>query len=108
VNLAVAVSRDVGELATNSAGRTAFLGFRLLVAAMGIGAGVALWHRQPHAVMLAKVALTLSAVSAIIRFRWFPGNTPPGLRLATALVIIGYNAAWFAYLVTSPQTKRNN
>jgi hypothetical protein len=107
VNLALAVSRDVGELATDSAGRTAFLGFRLLVAGMGIGAGVALWNRQPHAVTLAKVALSLSALLAVVRFGWFPGNTPPGLRLPTALVIIGYNAAWFAYLVTSPQTKND-
>jgi hypothetical protein len=56
-------------------------------------------------VTLAKVALSLSAVLAVVRFGWFPGNTPPGLRLPTALVIIGYNAAWFAYLVTSPQVR---
>jgi hypothetical protein len=105
VNLALAVSRDLGELATDSIGRTLFLVFRLLVAASGIAAGVALWHRRPHAVGLAKVALTLSAISGVIRFGWFPGNTPPGMRLPTALVFIGYNAAWFAYLVTSPQVR---
>jgi hypothetical protein len=107
VNLALSASRDVGELATDSIGRTVFLGFRLLVAGTGIGAGMALWHRQPHAVALAKAALTLSAISAVIRFGWFPGNTPPGMRLPTALVLIGYNAAWFAYLVTSPQTRKD-
>ena len=95
-----------GTLATATVhGRTVFLGFRLLVAGTGIGAGMALWHRQPHAVALAKAALTLSAISAVIRFGWFPGNTPPGMRLPTALVLIGYNAAWFAYLVTSPQVR---
>ena len=108
VNLALAASGDLGELATDSIGRTAFLVFRLLVAASGIAAGVALWHQRPHAVALAKVALALSAVSAVIRFGWFPGNTPPGMRLPTALVFIGYNAAWFAYLVTSPQTRKDS
>ena len=107
VNLALAASGDLGELATDSIGRTAFLVCRLLVAASGIAAGIALWYQRPHAVALAKAALTLSAVSAVIRFGWFPGNTPPGLRLPTALVFIGYNAAWFPYLFTSPQTKRD-
>jgi len=108
VNLALAASGDLGELATNSIGRTVFLAFRLLVAASGIAAGIALWHQRPHAVTLAKAALTLSAVSAVIRFGWFPGNTPPGMRLPTALVFIGYNAAWFAFLVTSPQIRRDD
>ena len=58
VNLALAASRNLGELATDSIGQTAFLGFRLLVAASGIAAGVALWNRRPHAVALAQVALT--------------------------------------------------
>ena len=108
VNLALAVSSNLGELATDSIGRTAFLVFRVLVAGAGVAAGVALWHRRPHAVSLAKVALSLSAISAVIRFTWFPGNTPPGLRLPTALVFIGYNAAWFAYLMTSPYVRRWN
>lgn len=105
VSLALSASRNLGELATDSIGRTAFLVFRLLVAASGIAAGVALWHRRPHAVRLAKVALALAAISGVIRYTWFPGNTPPGLRLPTALVLVGYNAAWFAYLTTSTQTK---
>jgi hypothetical protein len=105
VNFALAASRNLGELATDSIGQTAFLGFRLLVAASGIAAGVALWNRRPHAVALAKVALTLSAIAGVIRFAWFPGNTPPGMRLPTALVFVGYNAAWFAFLLTSPQVK---
>ena len=104
LNLAFAASSDVAELATDSAGRTAFLVFRVLVAGVGVAAGLALWNDRPHGVPLAKAALILAAVAALIRFTWFPGNTPPGLRLPYALLFLGYNAAWFAYLLTQRRT----
>ena len=91
LSLASAASSDVAELVTDSAVRTVFLAFRLIVAAVGV---------RLHGLSLAKAALVLAALAAIVRFVWFPGNTPPGLRLPYATVLIGYNAAWFVYLLT--------
>jgi len=99
LSLAFAASSDVAELVTDSAVRTAFLVFRLIVAAVGVAAGLALWNDRPHGLSLAKAALVLAALAALVRFVWFPGNTPPDLRLPYAAVLLGYNAAWFAYLL---------
>jgi hypothetical protein len=105
LNLALAASSDIGELATDSGARGAFLVFRLLVAGVGIAAGLSLWNDRPQAFTLAKAALVLAGVSALIRFTWFPGNTPPGLRLPYALAFLGYNAAWFLYLHTQERLR---
>ena len=105
VNLAWSVSGNITALATGSLARTVFLGFRVFVASIGLAAGLAIWRGHFHAFAFAKVALASSAIAAVVRFAWFPGNVPPGLRLPYALLFIGYNAAWYAYLVTSPQAR---
>lgn len=99
LNLALSASSDLPDMLNDTAIRTAFLLFRLVVAAVGVAAGVALWEERLHGFLMAKAALVLSAVSAVVRFTWFPGNTPPGLRLPYGLVFVGYNAAWLLYLV---------
>ena len=106
-NLALSASGDLAALTTDTVVRSAFLVFRVLVASVGVAAGVALWNDRDHAFGLAKSALVLSAVLAVIRFSWYPGNTPPGLRLPYALVFIGYNGAWFLYLTVTGRHARD-
>lgn len=100
VNLAMSASSDLASIVTDTAVRTAFLVFRVFVAGIGVAAGLALWNGRFHGIAMAQTALGLAAIAAVIRFTWFPGNTPPGLRLAYGAVFVGYNAAWFLYLVT--------
>jgi len=82
-----------------------FLIFQVLVGGVGVAAGIAIWSRQMHGLALAKIALGLSAATAFIRFVWFPGNVPPGLRLPLGVLFIAYNAAWYAYLVFSRKAR---
>ena len=99
LTLALAASAELGAVTLGHIERPAFLTFRVFVAGVGVAAGVAIWNRQMHAFTLAQAALALSAAAAVIRLTWFPGNVPPGLRLPFALVLVGYNAVWYAYLV---------
>ena len=98
LGVAQSVAGDLGELAADPA-YAAFLVGRVLVASVSVAAGLALWQGRDHAFRFTKVALAVTALAALIRFTWFPGNVPPGLRLAYALVLVGYNAAWYAYVV---------
>ena len=100
-NLALSASADIGGIVVGQTGHPLFLAVRLLVASVGIAAGLAIWHRRMRAFALAKIALALSAATAVVRFAWFPGNVPPGLRVPLALLFVGYNAAWYAYVTMS-------
>jgi hypothetical protein len=98
LNLALSASSAISAITVGQTGRGAFLAFRLLVAGIGVAAGIAIWNGRMHGLTLAKLALGLAALSAIIRFAWFPGNVPPGLRLPLALLSVAFNAAWYVYL----------
>lgn len=105
LGLALSASSAIGAIAVGQTGRGAFLAFRLLVAGVGVAAGIAIWNGRPHALTLAKIALGLSAAGAVIRLMWFPGNVPPGLRLPLALLYVAFNAAWYGYLIRSRKAR---
>ena len=105
LNLALSASSSIDAITLGQPGRTAFLAFRIVVAGIGVAAGIAIWHGRAHGLMLAKTTLGLSAASSIIRYAWFPGNVPPNSRLPLALLLVGVNAAWYAYLVRSRKVK---
>jgi hypothetical protein len=80
---------------------------RLVVAAVGVAAGLALWYRRPGAVTLARGALVLSAATDIFVYStpYFPNNRPPGdstLILAASLVWYGM---WLMYLWRSKRVR---
>ena len=65
---------------------------RLVVAAFGVAAGLALWRQRPGAVGLARASLLLSAGTDVFVYAtpYFPNNRPPGdsaLILAASLVV---------------------
>lgn len=81
---------------------------RLVVAAVGVAAGLALWYRRPGAVTLARAALVLSAATDIFVYStpYFPNNRPPGdstLILAASLL---WYATWLMYLWRSKRVRR--
>ncbi len=82
------------------------LGVRLLATAVGLAAGIALLRHRPDAIRLTRLALILSASTALLMMtRWFPDNRPPGIRLPLILLVPVYNAAWLVYLRQSKQVR---
>ncbi len=80
---------------------------RLVVAGVGVAAGLALWHKRPGAVTLARVALVLSAATDVFVYStpYFPNNRPPGdseLILAASLLWYGI---WLMYLWRSKRVR---
>ncbi len=105
--IALLASSALDELSIRGAPLVAALGLRLLVAAFGVGAGLALVNRRPGAVSLAKASLVASAAidtftytTSYIPSSRFPGDAP--LWVAASLA---YHAAWFLYLMRSTRVR---
>ena len=98
LNLALSASSGINPITLGQTGRAVFLAFRIVVAGIGVAAGIAIWNGRSHGLTLAKTAFGLSAASALIQYAWFPGNVPPDLRLPLALLFVAINAAWYAYV----------
>lgn len=105
--LALQASSMVWTIGTRSMLSLAFLAARLVITSIGIAAGLALWMRHTGAVPLAKLALMLFGIEAVVRLstRVDLGSAPPGTRLPLALFIIVHNAAWYLYLLRSRRVR---
>lgn len=105
--LAVVVAARVGDAWATTTLALTLLGIRLIVASVGVAAGMALWHTRPGAVTLAKASLILSAVEVVGRLSMRVGlsDAPPGTRLPLALALISYNAACYMYLEKSRRVR---
>jgi hypothetical protein len=101
--LAVVAAVRVGRGVPPSTLALTLLAVRLVVTSVGVAGGMALWHKRAGAVPLAKASLILSAIEAAGRLSTRVGlsETPPGLRLPTAVAVILFNAAWYLYLEKS-------
>lgn len=76
---------------------------RLLVAALGVAAGLALFSFRPGAVTLARVALIASGATDLFVYLtpYFPGNRAPGETPIFVTVSLIYHAGWLLYLSRS-------
>jgi hypothetical protein len=74
---------------------------------VGVAAGMALWLRRPGAVWLAKLALILLGLEAVVRLatRADLSSAPPGTRLPLALFFVVHNAGWYMYLQISGRVR---
>jgi hypothetical protein len=81
---------------------------RLLVAALGVAAGLALRDVRPHGVALARAALIASAAMGllVLNIRVLPSNRMPGDDELYSLVLIAHHGAWLVYLHRSRQVRR--
>ncbi|HKY23174.1 MAG TPA: hypothetical protein VJM31_18305 [Vicinamibacterales bacterium] len=102
-SLAQHAASSVWNLGSRSTLSLLFLGARLGITSIGVAAGIALWRRRPGAVWLAKLALMLFAIEAVVRMstRVDLSSAPPGTRLPTAIVVVLHNAGWYLYLQLS-------
>ncbi len=83
------------------------LTLRMLVAAMGIAAGLALVARRAAAVMLAKVALVASAATDMFVYStpYYPSNRLPGDTVWFIAASLAYHGIWLMYLVRSTRVR---
>jgi hypothetical protein len=106
-SLALYASSVVGKLASRSTFSLVLLAARLIITGIGVSAGIALWLERPGAVWLAKTALILFAVEAVVRLssRADLGSAPPGTRLPLAIFIVLHSAGWYLYLQISRRVR---
>ncbi len=107
VSLGLVASSVLDALALRGLPLALVLVMRILVAAFGIAAGLALLGRRAGAVTMAKVSLAVSATTDVFVYTtpFFPNNRAPG---DTALVVaasVVYYGAWMMYLVRSKRVK---
>ncbi len=106
-SLALHAASSVWNIGSRSTLSLLFLGGRLALTGVGVAAGIALALRRPGAVWLAKCALVLFGVEAVVRLstRVDLSSAPPGTRLPTAIFIVVHNAVWYVYLQRSRRVR---
>ena len=107
LTLAVTAPGALDSLPLRGRGVAVILIVRVLVAALGIAAGLALQNRRAGAVGLAKIALIASAATDVVVYTtpYYPNNRPPG---DTPLYIAGSIAfclVWLVYLWRSRRVR---
>jgi hypothetical protein len=100
LNLALFVAPALATIATRGAATATFLFARILIAGVGVAAGISLWRDQPHARPLAAAALVLSTIAGAVTFTTtlLPTNVMPGDERFYLAAIVAFNGAWLAYL----------
>ncbi len=80
---------------------------RLLVASLGISAGLALLGRRAYAPALAKASLVASAATETFVYStsFFPSNRVPGETPIVVAASLAYYAIWLAYLIHSRRVR---
>ena len=107
LSLGLVASSVLGSLAVRGLPAVLVLITRLLVAALGIAAGIALLGRRAGAVTLAKVSLAASAATDVFVYTtpFFPNNRPPGDTVLFVAASLAYHGAWMIYLFRSKRVK---
>jgi len=97
---ALYASSVVDRVAERGALAVAVLLARVLVTAVGIAAGLAIWNGRPWAVAFARIAVALSAAATVVSAATgaLPMSTPPGLRTPYLVATLAWDAGWILYL----------
>lgn len=107
LSLALIASSALDSLAVRGLGLALVLLMRVIVAAVGIAAGLALIGRRPGAVALAKVSLVVSAAADVFVYTtpYFPNNRPPGTTPLYVTASLAYSGMWLVYLWRSKRVR---
>jgi hypothetical protein len=107
ITIGLTASRALNSLAIGGVPVALVMILRLLVAGLGIAAGLALLNRRAGAVNLARVVLALSAAADLFVYLtpYFPSNRAPGETPIVVAVSLIYYAAWIAYLSRSRRVR---
>jgi hypothetical protein len=107
ISLSLAASNALDALALRGLPLALLLLVRLLVAALGISAGLALLARRGAAVAMAKIALLASASTDLFVYTtpYFPSNRLPGDAVWFVAWSMAYHASWLVYLFRSARVR---
>jgi len=107
INLALVASSVLDAVPVRGAPLAALLVIRLLVAALGVAAGLALLARRAGAPTLAKGSLVASAITDQLVYStpYFPNNRTPSDTTIVLVTSLAYHAVWLAYLFRSERVR---
>jgi hypothetical protein len=107
ISLGLVASAVLDRLAIRGLPLALVLMARVVVAAFGIAAGLALLARRPAAVTMAKASLIASAATDTFVYttRYFPNNRVPGDTSIVVAASLAYYAIWLAYLFRSRRVR---
>jgi hypothetical protein len=108
VALAFSAVRALGSLPTRGLPLGLIVLCQLLVAGIGVAAGLALRDRRPGAVGLAKWSLVMSAAMDLFVYAtpFMPNNRLPGSTPIFAAASLVYYTLWLEYLRRSERVRR--
>ena len=108
ITVGLTASRALDSIAIGGLPVLLVLILRLLVAGLGIAAGLALLNRRTGAVNLARIVLIVSAATDVFVYvtPYFPSNRAPGETPIVVTVSLLYYAVWIAYLSRSRRVRR--
>jgi hypothetical protein len=107
VSLGLVASGALDELPVRGLPLALVLLARLLVTALGIAAGLAMFSRRPAALAMAKVSLVASAAMDVFVYstHYFPNNRLPGDTPLFIAVSLAYYTIWIVYLFRSKRVR---
>ena len=107
VTVGLAASRALDSLALGGLPMALVLMLRLLAAALGVAAGLALLRRRMGAVKLARAALVAAAATDLFVYLtpFAPSNRAPGETPVLIAVSLTYYAGWLLYLLRSRRVR---
>jgi hypothetical protein len=109
VTFALYAASVVDRLAERGPLAVAVLVARVVVTAIGIAAGLAIWNDRPWAIPFARLAIGLSAAATVLAAltHALPTSVTPGLRTPLLAATLAWDAAWLAYLTWLAPATRN-
>ena len=107
INLAVGASRALGSLPIRGLPLALVITGQLMVAGIGVGAGLALLGSRRGAATFAKGSLLLSAGMDLFVYStpFVPNNRLPGTTPLFVIASLAYYAVWIAYLSRSKRVQ---
>ena len=107
LNIALTASAALQALPLRGFGLAVIIVARLLAAALGIAAGLAVFGRRPGAVGLANASLVASAAIDVLVYAtpYFPNTRPPGDATIILIASLAYYAIWLLYLRRSKRVR---
>jgi hypothetical protein len=108
VSLAFSAARSLGALPTRGIPLALVVLCQLMIAGIGVAAGLALLGRRRGAVTLAKWSLVLSAAMDQFAYAtpFLPNNRLPGTTPLYAAASLLYYVVWLEYLLRSKRVRR--
>jgi hypothetical protein len=108
--LAFGAARALGALPLRGPSLAVVVLAQMVVAAIGVAAGLALFGRHRGAPTFARWSLLVSAAMDLFVYTtsFLPNNRPPGTTPLFVFGSLGYHAIWITYLARSTRVKNMN